>query len=77
MAGHVVGVVVSKLNAQRVAQRTGDIPQNVNFAVKGSEALEFLRAAGVQPRLADGAPRGAAEVGEVAHPSTLFMRCMG
>jgi S1-C subfamily serine protease len=77
MAGHVVGVVVSKLNAQRVAQRTGDIPQNVNFAVKGSEALEFLRAAGVQPRLADGAPRGAAEVGEVAHPSTLFMRCLG
>jgi S1-C subfamily serine protease len=77
MGGNVVGVIVSKLNAQRIAQRTGDIPQNVNFAVKGSEALAFLRAQNVQPRLAETAPRGAAEVGEVAHPSTLFMRCMG
>jgi hypothetical protein len=33
-------VVVSKLNALRVAQITGDIPQNVNFAVR----LEPLRA---------------------------------
>lgn len=77
MAGNVVGVIVSKLNAQRVAQRTGDIPQNVNFAVKGSEALDFLRRNRVEPRLADGAPRSAAEVGEVAHPSTLFIRCLG
>ncbi len=38
--GQVVGVVVSKLNALRVAQITGDIPQNVNFAVR----LEPLRA---------------------------------
>jgi S1-C subfamily serine protease len=38
--GEVVGVVVSKLNALRVAQMTGDIPQNVNFAVR----LEPLKA---------------------------------
>ncbi|MBV1796428.1 serine protease [Siccirubricoccus sp. G192] len=76
--GHVVGVVVSKLNAQRVAQSTGDIPQNVNFAVKGTEAIEFLQSNGVRPLLAAtaGPPRSAAEVGEVAHPSTLFLRCM-
>lgn len=77
LSGHVVGVIVSKLNAARVAQRTGDIPQNVNFAVKGNEAVDFLRDAGVTPTLASGAPRTPAEVGEVAHPSTLFMRCMG
>jgi S1-C subfamily serine protease len=77
LAGNVVGVIVSKLNAQRIAQRTGDIPQNVNFAVKGAEALDFLRRNGVTPRLADGATRSAAEVGEIAHPSTLFLRCLG
>jgi len=77
LAGHVVGVIVSKLNAARVAQRTGDIPQNVNFAVKGNEAVDFLRDAGIAPSLADGPARTAAEVGEIAHPSTLFMRCMG
>jgi S1-C subfamily serine protease len=77
-SGNVVGVVVSKLNAQRVARSTGDIPQNVNFAVKGAEAVDFLRRNGVQPRMAHsaGQPRGAAEVGEVAHPSTVFLRCM-
>ncbi len=32
-AGNVVGVVVSKLNAIRIARATGDIPQNVNFAI--------------------------------------------
>jgi S1-C subfamily serine protease len=79
LGGNVMGVVVSKLNAQRIAQTTGDIPQNVNFAVKGDEAVEFLRRNGVQPRLAPttgSALRSAAEVGEVAHPSTVFLRCM-
>ncbi|MBP0465262.1 trypsin-like peptidase domain-containing protein [Roseomonas sp. PWR1] len=75
--GNVVGVVVSKLNAQRIAARTGDIPQNVNFAVKGTEAVDFLRRNGVQPvmRESPSGERGAAEVGEQAHPSTVFIRC--
>jgi len=75
--GHVMGVIVSKLNAQRIAQRTGDIPQNVNFAVKGTEALGFLRRAGVEPTLRESAPTelSAAEVGERAHASTVFIRC--
>ena len=75
---HVIGVVVSKLNAARIAQMTGgDIPQNVNFAIKGTEALAFLAANGVQPRLeaSTGAERRPAQVGEVAHPSTLFLQC--
>ena len=75
--GHVMGVIVSKLNAQRIAQRTGDIPQNVNFAVKGSEALGFLRRAGVEPTMRESSPTelSAAEVGERAHQSTVFIRC--
>ncbi len=32
-SGNIIGVVVAKLNALKIAQRTGDIPQNVNFAV--------------------------------------------
>lgn len=75
--GHVVGVIVSKLNAARIAQRTGDIPQNVNFAVKGTEAVAFLRRNGVMPdlRASPDGERSAAEVGERAHPSTVFIRC--
>ncbi|MEO3473629.1 trypsin-like peptidase domain-containing protein [Roseomonas sp. CAU 1739] len=75
--GNVIGVIVSKLNAARIAQRTGDIPQNVNFAVKGTEAVDFLRRNGVTPvmRESPGAERNAAEVGEQVHPSTVFIRC--
>ena len=75
--GHVIGVIVSKLNAARIAQRTGDIPQNVNFAVKGNEAVDFLRRNGVTPvmRESPNAERSAAEVGEQAHGSTVFVRC--
>jgi len=78
MQGRVAGVVTSKLNAQRVAQVTGDIPQNINFAVKGEEAIAFLRGVGVPPRVAGegGAPQDAATVGEAAHPSVLLLRCV-
>ena len=42
-AGNVVGVVVAKLDAIRVARSTGDIPQNVNFALSVREtARAFL-----------------------------------
>ncbi len=76
--GNVVGIVTSKLNAARVAQMTGgDIPQNINFAVKASEALAFLSEQGLQPwRAASTSPdRGAAEIGDIANPSTAFLAC--
>jgi S1-C subfamily serine protease len=41
-SGHVIGVVVAKLDALRVARAIGDIPQNVNFAVQWSEVRAFL-----------------------------------
>ena len=42
--GEVIGVVVSKLNALRVAQVTGDIPQNVNFAVAAAPLKSLIAA---------------------------------
>ena len=76
--GNVIGVVVAKLNAARVAELTdGDIPQNVNFAVKGAAALDFLTEQKVPLRKATsaGPDRGAAAVGAVANASTVFLRC--
>lgn len=77
MQGNVVGVIVSKLNAQAVAGRTGDIAQNINFAIHGERAAAFLRAAGVTPAAArsTGADRSAADVGEIAERATVFIRC--
>jgi S1-C subfamily serine protease len=41
-SGNVIGVVVSKLNAIKIARLIGDVPQNVNFAVHGHIATKFL-----------------------------------
>jgi TPR repeat protein len=46
-SGHVIGVVVSKLNATKVYKLTGDLPQNINFAVKGALLRSFLDIHGV------------------------------
>ena len=76
--GNVVGIVTSKLNAAEVAKMTGgDIPQNVNFAVKASEALAFLNEQGLRPwRGASAGPdRRAADIGQIANPSTAFLSC--
>ena len=42
MAGRVVGVVTARLNAIRMAQETGALSENVNYAVKSSHLLAFL-----------------------------------
>lgn len=47
--GNVIGVIVSKLNALNVAAATNDIPQNVNFAIKSSIAVNFLESNSLQP----------------------------
>lgn len=40
--GTVIGIVTSKLNAIGVVRATGDIPQNVNFAVKSAYLTELF-----------------------------------
>lgn len=39
--GEVVGVVAAKLNAAQVFNWTGDLPQNVNYAVKSQPLLQL------------------------------------
>jgi len=75
--GEVIGVVVSKLNALRVAMVTGDIPQNVNFAVTGTVARGFLEANGVEvdDTLASGARQSVADASERARRFTLLLEC--
>ena len=75
--GLVVGVVQSKLNALRIAGATGDIPQNVNFAVNGATLQSFLEANGVGFRAAPpgGAVLSAADVGEQAARYTVAIEC--
>ncbi len=75
--GAVAGVVVAKLDALAVAKITGDVPQNINFAIKGEVAQSFLRSHGVQPVLA-AEPRSRVSLTDrvqSARPYTYLVTC--
>ncbi len=45
--GEVIGIVTAKLRADAVYRATGDLPQNVNYAVKTYPVLKLMNEAGV------------------------------
>lgn len=76
MSGNVVGVVVSKLDAQKIAQITGDIPQNVNFAVSPLILQGFLDANSVEYQSAPSTRTLApADVADIAKKFTFLVEC--
>jgi S1-C subfamily serine protease len=40
--GQIVGMVAAKLNALKFAKATGNIPENINFAIKTGTLRDFL-----------------------------------
>jgi hypothetical protein len=76
-SGHLIGVVTAKLNAALVAAFTGDIPQNVNFALKAEVARAFLDTKGIAYRKARSDQNlSAADVGDIARPFTVQIECV-
>lgn len=74
--GQIVGVVVSKLDALKVAEVTGDIPQNINFAINGAVAKAFLDSHGVGYETAvSGKKLESAEIGATAKQFTFLLEC--
>jgi uncharacterized membrane protein (UPF0127 family) len=74
--GHLVGIVTAKLNAVRIAKFTGDIPQNVNFALKGEVVRTFLDSKGMAYRKAPSDQHlSPADVGDIARPFTVHLQC--
>jgi S1-C subfamily serine protease len=75
-SGNVVGVVVSKLNAVKVAAITGDIPQNVNFAISLGTLQAFLDANAVDYQTRTSAATiSNADVAELARAATVQIEC--
>ncbi len=76
-SGHLIGVVTAKLNAALIAAYTGDIPQNVNFALKAEVARAFLDSKGIAYRTErSGQNLSAADVGDIARPFTVRIECV-
>jgi S1-C subfamily serine protease len=75
-AGRVTGVVTYKLNAARELKTTGDISQNVNFALKNSVLRSFLDGNNVTyARSNASAAQSAADVGSEASQFTGIVGC--
>lgn len=75
-SGNVVGVVVSKLNALKTAVVTGDIPQNVNFALSLLTLRSFLESHNVAYGSTSTTKKlNVADVVDTVKPYTVFIKC--
>ena len=69
-------MVVLKLNALVEASRSGDIPQNVNFAIKASMAMSFLDGAGIDyQRQEAGQSLETPAISDLAQGFTFLIEC--
>jgi len=75
--GSVAGVVVGKLDALKMAELIGDIPQNVNFAVSLGTLQSFLNANGVPYVLDDSTgTKTSADIAADADQYTILLECL-
>ncbi len=75
-SGNLIGVVVAKLDAIKVAKAIGDIPQNINFAVKGEIAQVFLKAHKVRFKSATATKKQSnTEIASQARTFTVLVEC--
>ncbi len=75
-SGNVVGVVSAKLDAIKMAAAQGDLPQNVNFAVKAALATSFLDANQIAYETGTlGDKLDPADLAEKAKKASVFITC--
>ena len=74
-AGQVTGVVVSKLDALVIAEKIGDIPQNVNFAIKTDMLRLFLDSNRIAFEATAAAPRDPVQIANKARGFTVQVVC--
>jgi tol-pal system protein YbgF len=75
-SGHVIGIVAARADALRIAGTAGDLPRNVNFALKAEIATAFLDINGVDYRAAPSdAHFSPIDVGASARAFTVHIEC--
>ena len=74
--GNLVGIVTSKLNVISALKNVGDIPQNVNFAIKASVAANFLQDNSVKFQIGEASqPMKAADLADQAKALSVYIEC--
>jgi len=77
-SGQIVGVVTAKLPGLRIAALTGNIPENINFAIKTGAVRDFLDNSVVPYQTAE--PKGELKTTEIAGNArayTMLISCKG
>ncbi len=75
-SGEVVGVVSAKLNALKFAKATGNIPENINFAIKTGALRDFLDNSVVPYQTSDAKTElKTADIARNARAFTLLITC--
>lgn len=76
-SGNVVGVVVAKLDAMAVVKATGDIPQNINFAIRTPIVKSFLEINEIAYNTADSEQdMKVVDIGEKSLPGVVLVVAM-
>ena len=76
--GQIVGVVTGKLDALRIAVATGNIPENINFAIKTGALRDFLDNSVVPYQTTE--PKGELKTTDIAGNArayTMLISCNG
>ncbi len=77
-SGNVVGVVTSKLSPLWAARNIGDLPQNVNFALKASVIRDFLDSRGfAHETKVSAAALPVTELSSRVSAAVFPLRCLG
>ena len=75
-SGEVVGMVAAKLNALKFVKATGNIPENINFAIKTGALRDFLDNSAVSYQTADSKTElKTADIARNARAFTLLVSC--
>lgn len=69
-SGNVVGVVAAKINAIKFAKAMGDLPENINFAVKTGAVRDFLDNSAVAYQTAE--PKAELKTAEIASKARAY-----
>jgi S1-C subfamily serine protease len=76
--GLIVGVVTGKIDSIRIARATGDIPENINFAIKTGAIRDFLDNSVVPYETASPASElKTSDIANNARAFTLLITCTG
>lgn len=75
-SGDVIGVVAAKLNALKFVKATGNIPENINFAIKTGALRDFLDNSVVPYQTTDAKSElKTADIARIARNFTLLVSC--